>query len=348
MRNSTRIVLGLSLLSLAIAGGSVSATYAWYQLSADKSIEINGTSFGRSTDLQIGFVSDVELNSDSLSYDAENSLLEGKDIYWNNDEAISSDVVSYVLNETGYSDGDVFPITSGKFDKGDDFNLYQPPLNMVSFENLHRDAESQQYIHLELAFKTSGGYSTVSDVTEGTNIYLSSFKIAGTAKSAIRVRLSSDNIDNAIIDPTATEDGYTLVGGPLDLDQDGEYDYDETTKKEFYYGQNDENLTYGNAYSKDITTTNRNYDCFDNPNQTAGVIPLNNLDQVSAKANYETIDNYIYTGIEEGIPAMCVTDENGIGFLNFDIYLEGWDTSLINNLIGTTVGTAIEFSIGEN
>jgi len=331
-----------------IAGGSVSATYAWYQLSADKSIEINGTSFGRSTDLQIGFVSDVELTSDSLSYDTENSALEGKDIYWNKDEAISSDVVSYVLNETGYSDGDVFPVTSGKFDKGDDFNLYQPPLNMVSFEALHRDAENKQYIHLELAFKTSGGYSTVSDVTEGTKIYLSSFKIAGTAKTAIRLRLSSDNLDNAIIDPTAEDDGQTIVGGPLDLDQDGEYDYNETTKKEVYYGQNDSVVTYGDKYTKDINTTNRNYDCFDNPNQTAGVIPISNVDQLASKANFESLDKYIYTGIEEGIPAMCVTDENGIGFLNFDIYLEGWDTSLINNLIGTTVGTAIEFSIGED
>lgn len=348
MRNSTRIVLALTLVSLMVGGGSVSATYAWYQLSADKSIEIDGTSFGRSTDLKIGFVSSAYLTSDSLTYDLANSQLESKDIYWVDDVTVTSDIVEYVLEETGYSDGEIFPITSGAFNTGQtDFNLYDPPLLNCTFSEYHSDASSNQYIHLSLAFMSSGGYSTSSTVNEGSEIYLTDFSIAGQAKNSSRVLFSSDTLGKVLTSPTDDEDGYTLVGGPLDLDQDGEFDYKNETKKEIFYGQRDLEVSYGDAYEEDLETVDRNFDSFANPNHSEGVYPVTDVDATAAKAYYESTGNYIYTGVEEDVSPLAITDDNGIAFLDIDIFLEGWDTDLINSVIGSNIGLSMEFGIGE-
>jgi hypothetical protein len=348
MRNSTRIVLALTIVSLMVGGGSVSATYAWYQLSADKSIEIDGTSFGRSTDLKIGFVSSAHLTSDSLTYDLSNSTLESKEIYWVDDVTVESELVEYVLTQNGYSDGDIYPITSGAFNEGQDsFTLYEPPLLNCTFSQYNAVASTNQYIHLSLAFMSSGGYSTSSTVNEGSEIYLSDFSIAGTAKNSSRVRLSSDTLGNILTSPTEDEDGYTLVGGPLDLNQDGEFDYRNDTKKEIFYGQRDLDVTYGTPYASSVETVDRNYDSFANPNHTAGVYPVDNVEATASKAYYESINNYIFTGLEENISALTETDEYGIAFLDMDIFLEGWDTDLINSVIGSTIGISMEFGIGE-
>lgn len=348
MKNSTRILLALTLISLMIGGGSVSATYAWYQLSADKSIEIDGTSFGRSTDLKIGFVSSAHLISDKLTYDLTNSELESRDIYWVDDEAVTSDIVEYVLEETGYSDGDIYPITSGAFNYGqDDFVLYEPPLLQNTFSQYHSFASTNQYIHLSMAFMSSGGYSTSSIANAGSKIYLSDFSIAGLAKNSSRVRFYSETLGNVLTSPTDEDDGYTLVGGPLDLDQDGEFDYKNDTKKEIFYGQRDLDVTYGEPYAEDLKTVDRNYDSFANPNHTAGVYPIDNVEETASKANYESINKYIFTGFEEDVSPLAVTDDYGIAFLDVDIFLEGWDTDLINSVIGSTIGISMEFGIGE-
>lgn len=348
MRNSTRIILALSLISAMVGGGSVSATYAWYQLSADKSIEIDGTSFGRSTDLKIGFVSNAHLTSDNLIFDLANSELENKDIYWCDSVTITSDIVEYVLNSNGYSSENIYPITSGSFNRGQkDFNLYEPPLLNCTFNEYHSLASTNQYIHLSLAFMSRGGYSTSSSVNEGSKIYLSDFNIAGKAKDATRVRFASETLGNILTSPSDMQDGYTLVGGPLDLDQDGEFDYRQDTKKEIFYGQHDEDIDYDLPYEDDAKNVDRNFDSFANPNHSSGVYPIKDTDKTATKAYYEAMNKYIYTGVEESVLPLTETDEYGIGFLDIDIFLEGWDHDLINSVIGSSIGLAMEFGIGE-
>ena len=343
-------------MTAIIFGGTVSATYAWFQLNQDKQIQVSGTSFGKSEDLTIGFVSDAKLDHDGLIYDEDASTEEDKNIYWAGDEQISSDLVKYIVQANGYSDGDIYPLTSAEHSAdSDDFFLYESPALGCSFESLKREADKNFYIHISFAFKLSGGSgSTSSAPVKNGKVYMSDYQLSGSAKSAVRVHVSSDSVTSgsvsSIINPTASTDGYTLVGGPLDLDQDGEYDHyvDQTTKeyKEFFYGQNRSDPIYSSAYTDTVYDSRPNLDCFTNPNHTKGVIPLADSGSYASRAYYSSLQNYLYLGEgadNSSIVPMCVTDSNGIGFMDLDIYLEGWDKTLINQVIGSTIGTSISF-----
>lgn len=335
----------------------MSATYAWFQLNQDKQIQVSGTSFGKSEDLTIGFVSNVDLDYEGLVYDADASTKEDKKIYWASGEQVPSDLVKYIVQSNGYSDGNIYPLTSAEHSaSSDDFYLYESPAIGCTFESVKREADKKSYIHISFAFKLSGGSGSTSLApVENGKVYMSDYQISGSAKSAARVHVSSDSVTasstvSSIINPTASTGGYTLVGGQLDLDQDGEYDHyvDPITKedKEFFYGQNNSDVIYGSAYTDTVHDNKPNLDCFTNPNHTKGVIPLTDTGSYASGAYYSSLQNYLYLGAgadNSNIVPMCVTDSNGIGFMDLDIYLEGWDKTLINQVIGSTIGTSISF-----
>ncbi len=337
----------------------MSATYAWFQLSQDKQIEVSGTSFGKSEDLTFGFVSDVPLTYDGITYSAEDSALEGKNIYWCDTNIASSDLVKYIISENGYSSGTMFPVTSGKYEVGDsDFSLSDAPYYGCTYDSYNKAADKTSYYHVSFAFKVKGGAnSTSNDPVNGAKVYMSDYQISGTSKDAVRMHLSSNTITNSesssIIRPTSSSSGSTYVGGALDLDQDGEFDYaySSTDKKlhEIFYGQNDSDISYKEAYADTVNTTSKNLDCFTNPNHREGVLPLGDVSSFASRADYSSLDSYLYKGNgadNSNVTPMCTTDVNGIGFLDMDIYMEGWDHSLINQEIGSTIGTSIAFANG--
>lgn len=338
------------MMSVIIGGGTASATYAWYQLAADKEIQISGTSFGESANLQIGFISPVSLSYKGLTYSTTDSALEGKSIYWCSDTNASADMVSYILKSNGYSTGDVYPLTTGKFAQGDAFNLYQAPGYTCEFDRIHPAALSAMYLHLDFAFKVGDSNSIVN----GAKIYFNDYQIKGNAKEALRVHVSSSSLADTLIKPYNSVAGVTQVGGPLDLDRDGKYDYlydsASNANKEFFYGQSDSAPVYGSPYLENAQTVDKNYDCFANPNHDKGTMPLEQVSSYASTAAYSSINSFIYKGDEENnssVTPLAVTDTNGIAILNFDIYMEGWDKDLIDETIGTTIGTAIQFIVGK-
>lgn len=360
MKTTTRIIAGLAMVTAIIGGGTASAAYAWYQLNQDKVINLSGTSLGKSADLKIGFVSDTALSYEGLSYSDTDSTASGKPIYWSENKTVPSDMVKYVLQTTGYSYSDLYPITSGAYNKGDVFNLYDAPYPYGTFKNSHDLAAKNLRIHLSLAFKVLGGSGATSEAgASDRGVYLSAFQLAGSAKNSVRLHLSSTNL-STIVNPMASAQGNTLVGGPLDLNQDGIFDYAKAEDGNYYevcYGQytgwetDNSALIYGAPYSATVHSTDRNYDCFVNPNHDKGVYPLSQVSSYASTAYYENMASYLYEsdmGDYTSLTPLCITDANGLGFLDIDIYMEGWDLSLINNVIGSSIGTSFSFAPGED
>lgn len=353
MIKRSKIILALSSITVLVCGGTVSATYAWYQLASEKSVNINGTSIDKSVNLVVGLASSVELKDASnyaLTYDEELSTTD-KYVYWCGDHATNT-IVSYVLEQNGYSTGDLYPVTSGRFtSSSDEFNLYDSPSHLLTGDRFFKKAKKEFYMHLELVFKVTKVDSIgASSIKPNANIYLSSFDISGDSKNSIRTFFSSKD-DSFILNPSSKKDGFNYVGGVLDLNADGQYDnmdYADGTTKEVFYGQRDGEVQYGTPYSSTISYHEKNINCFTNPGRTQGVIPLINVDSYAAKANYKSLDTYLYTGDAATSLPLVQTDDKGIGYLSIDYYMEGWDHSLINQVIGTTLGSVIQFVVDEN
>ena len=254
MIKRSKIILALSSITVLVCGGTVSATYAWYQLASEKSVNINGTSIDKSVNLVVGLASSVELKDASnyaLTYDEELSTTD-KYVYWCGDHATNT-IVSYVLEQNGYSTGDLYPVTSGRFtSSSDEFNLYDSPSHLLTGDRFFKKAKKEFYMHLELVFKVTKVDSIgASSIKPNANIYLSSFDISGDSKNSIRTFFSSKD-DSFILNPSSKKDGFNYVGGVLDLNADGQYDnmdYADGTTKEVFYGQRDGEVQYGTPYS---------------------------------------------------------------------------------------------------
>ena len=353
MKKYTKVLIGLTGLILVLGVGSVSATYAWFQLQQDKNFFISGTSFGSEANLQIGFASEVDLNNEYLIYDEEDSLLEGKKIYYFNGANDGENIIvepsatKYYLEANGYSNGVVYPITTGKYVKGDKVNYYRAPYVNSDFETYKLEAEKGNYVHLSIVLKTDAF----------NEIFFRDFSMsAGKAKDAMRVRMKSVNVEgvDTITKPSAKEPGTTIVGGPLDLDADGQYDHYKVGGEdvEHFYGQKKEGseLIYGEPYSESVTTqSDFNYNCFINPNKQKGVKPLKDVESYAEVANYENITKYFSNNItSESTSAFnifVVADENGIAIIDFDLYIEGWDKASINEIIGESIGASFTFMV---
>ena len=85
------------------------------------------------------------------------------------------------------------------------------------------------------------------------SIYLKGVKLEGTGeiKNTLRIHFKNDDT-NFIFSPSDYLSEKDTVGGLLDLDRDGYYDFDTYSKKEYLYGESENNL----AFYKDELTSN--------------------------------------------------------------------------------------------
>lgn len=364
MKNRFKILIALSLVTVLVGFGSASATYAWYQLNLTKSISLRGTSLGHSAGLQIGFVTDADLSSitELTKYTPEDASADyGGSLYFlntsqedqdkNKNQSLTSDIVSRVLNIEGYSSSDIYPITPGAREAGEKIDaFYEPPGYKSTFESYHPAATKKEYIHLGLAFLTM----TNDGNPVPSNVYLEDYAFSATqnANEAVRFYFESPIGDfnlAEVFKPASSEAGTTRVGGPLDLDQDGVYDY--LNGKEVFYGQKKDgtDVQYGEKYASSLkgVTAVPNYDCFQAGNRDAGVEPLVNVDDYAATSFYDTLDKFV---VDPSVKAsknrpIAHSDNNGIALLNIDIYLEGWDTHTVNQTVGAEVGATFSFTV---
>lgn len=362
MKRTHKIFIAMGVLTLLLGGGTASATYAWYQLSYQRTIALSGTALGKDANITLGVVSDADLDEKFFAYSASETLAEserlkdGQKIYWFTEETISDAAVKSFLSANGYASDTLYPVTSGKYAKGDEFKLYDSPALSLTFDEYHYEADKDMYLCLPLVFKAGGGTDmSVSHVSVGTKFLLSEMNVYGQFSEAARIYMHSDTMD-CLFNPNSFNAAKTAVGGPMDIDVDGQYDYisgNDGKQYEVCYGQHDGTLVYGTPYSDTVDTTKYNYDCFSNPDHTEGVYPLSDTTDVVSYANYESQSNYLYQSNDENqemgdYTPVCITDSSGLGFLDITIYLEGWDHAIVNSNVGKTFGTSFKFLYAGN
>lgn len=297
----------------------------------------------------------------------------------NKDRRIGPDLVRSVLSTEGFASDVIYPLTSGEYRTGTSLhkdengsytpeaNLLLPPEHYCTFNDFHKKAEKKYYIHLGLCFRIKEGKS------RNRNIYLSEYAFtADKARESLRVYMESSRTELAsIFKPAAgtrEENNFTYVGGHLDLNQDGIYEHRGQTVDgisddyEVFYGQLKDGYSLKDVYSKNENgeyqrytdnvspSPTPNYNCFTASGHEMNTIPLrSDYLNYTATAEYQSLESYRAQKDEYGhftnVSPVSQTDENGIGFLDVDMYLEGWDPSNINTVIGDQIGSSFSFAI---
>jgi hypothetical protein len=336
----TSIVASISLF------GAVSATLARYQYNVYAILRYSGASIGDSEVFEIGVKSSVELE-DYATYgmSLDDSSNEG-DYLYRAPSGLDSQVLRYVLTENGYAFNSLDGVSSGAFKVGDTLKLKPALTYKDNYTN--KTAEKKNYVHLDLAFRvvdyTNGGSSLLSD----KKVYLKSAELDGEGdiSSSTRIHFVTPSLDedegatSFLFNPSSVDDGYDTVGGVLDLNNDGLYDYSEISsgnRKEYAYGE----FSEGPFYKDEVTTDGVDSGEKDGTNSFLaehknGVYALDFSKSAAATSQYygtSTINTKVLTE----------TQEDGIAYLSIDIYLEGWSTYFTNEELGNRFGLKLEF-----
>jgi len=352
---STSLITGFVIISyLGYAVGEHLANATTISLN-DQSEDIGLTEIGFRVPTMIPFADQEKYDLYPDEYQVHG---EGY-VYWTSTK-VSGQTIRYIVNHSGYSaNNTVEPVTSGPFVKGQPLNLLaQPTLAGI---NPHvpetEEADKAHYIAFELLLRvaheqTNGFFIGVEDY----RIYLSNdIQFYGEIQMVEALRFGfASSLTTDIINPGSIQKGTTAVGGRLDLDRDGYFDYTlegsrlnptdpEGYQYEIGFGSFVEPLTsenWGEVLEADIPLEDQNSLSFYSANSKAGVKPL--LAYTPAVAEYNTLDAYSVEN-PEGEP-IATTDAKGIAEISIKIWVEGWDSASIDELRDKTFGANLRFT----
>lgn len=287
--------------------------------------------------LQAGLISNVQL-PDYLEYDlAEDDRTladEGKLIYWCK-EKIEARTINYVLKNNGYATTRLMPVTTGEFDYStadmDSFALFKRPSYRVNYSTTDDSsiAETAAYCRLNFVFRFED-IDNIGEYLPSYDVYLSGCEIESTHEGHDIYKAARfffrNGYESYLINPTSYETGEDVVGGILDLDNDGFYDYDK----------NGYEIVYGEAgsyeYNSEVTSVDGNLPESERntfiANHKQGVYAVN-PDSFNAKyVNYINIDRFT----SKAKPITTTDPEHhNMGKFDLFIYYEGWDTHLVDS-----------------
>jgi hypothetical protein len=325
----------------------VSATLARYQYNVYATLRYSGASIGDSEVFEIGVKSSVELE-DYASYgmSLDDSSSEG-DYLYRAPSGLDSQLLRYLLTENGYAFNSLDGVSSGVFKAGDTLKL-KPALTYKD-NNTDKTAEKKNYVHLDLAFRvvdyTSEGTSLISD----KKVYLKSAELDGEGyiSSSTRIHFLTPNLEedegatSFLFNPSSEDDGHDTVGGVLDLNNDGLYDYREIwngNKKEYSYGE----FSEGPYYKDEVTTDGVDSGKKDGTNSFLAE-HKNGVYAIDFSKSVASTSEYYGTSTILSSKVLTETKEDGIGYLSMDIYLEGWSTHFTNDEFGNRFELQLEF-----
>ena len=342
-------VLGFAIFFNVLLAGSVCGTFAWYTYATRTGFEkeYHGTTVGDLGSLQAGIVSTVQLE-DFIDYElAEDSTTladENKYVYWCR-PIIKASTINYVISKNGYASTKLEPVTSASFDGSDEFHLYRNPTtnNPYSVED-HDYADPGRYIYIPFVFRYED-IDSPGHYTDNQEIFFSGcdFEPEQNGKNAYKgVRLFvSDKTTGYIINPNVEVDGVNQVGGILDLNGDGFYDYDEETKKEVIYGQSIFSEYLENPTEEDGTIPRSDITAFE-ANHKKDVYALNEETYEPEIVSYTTLEKFVTKALSVSTTS---AEYHHLACVDFYIYLEGWDLNVINQEAGVSFNMNIKFGV---
>ncbi len=338
----------ISITAMLSLLGSAGATLAWYQYNTSARIQYDGTSIGSSKIFDIGLVSTINLPNASqygLKQDETNPK-----IYWAS-SSIDNDATKYYLKQNGYATNAVNAVTSGKYTTAGDFSLKKNPEhgeNYIDQWGRPIKASTSDYVHFDLVFRIKNITNTGTVVANSGNIYLNKADFDGEGNLAHTMRMHVKNSEtNFILNPSETDDGYDTVGGLLDLNKDGVYDYRDSyvasNRKEIVYGETEDGtVTYKDSVTTDgVDVADANESSFVAEHKN-GIYAVDETKTTYAKSYYLGYDSVIKD-------KMVITSISAdtYAYLSVDVYLEGWDLELIDKEMEHFFALSLEFGIDE-
>ena len=254
-------MLATALLFNVSLAAIVCGTFAWYTYATRTGLEkqYHGTTVGDTGSLQAGLVSEVRLDNYleyELAEDIRTLADEGKYIYWCK-EKIEAETINYVVSSNGYATTILNPLTTGEYDYRtaglNDFKLFIRPTYQKNYVTINDSfvAEKSAYSRLNFVFRFED-IDTIGEYLPNYDVFLYKSELTSTDENHDIYKAArfyfKNGYESYLINPTAHEDGQTAVGGILDLNADGFYDYDGNGY-EFVYGQ-----TFSYTYNAHVTT----------------------------------------------------------------------------------------------
>lgn len=345
---SAAILFNISLAAI------VCGTFAYYTYATRTGLqkEYHGTTVGDIGSLQAGLVSEVQIEDCfdyDLTEDARTLADEGKFIYWCL-ETISARTINHVLEANGYATTEMYPVTTGAFDSEtqspDSFKLYKSPSYLRNYNkhNITHVADTFNYSVLDFVFRFED-VNNIGQYLTGYNVFLSRFQIE-TAEEGHELYKSvrfyyTNGYEGHLINPTSRVNGTDIVGGVLDLNADGFYDYFDYSSEEIVYGEFDHCDINSTKTLEDDNLDPEGLDSF-NAKHKGGVYALNESTFVPKTVNYLGIDRL--TSRAEPI-TFTDPDYHNLGHFKMYLYFEGWDRHVINKEIGFGYNLDLSFSV---
>ena len=377
MKTNKKVTIGLiSLACLTSAAliGTAAGSLAWYAYSRVALVSFRGTSIANTALLNVGIVDDGPnycISNDSINqYGLQRESYDGHSIvFTHSSNGFDYHVIREFLTNAGYATDELSPLTTQEraLNSTNALSLFKSPEYGQTV--LNQSAIKKDYVYLPLAFRVgdSGNSGAIN-----TEVWLTGASVTVEQENINQaVRVFVDNGTTKFLmkpEDRSTTTGSTKVGGMLDLDGDGTYDYNEKdNNKEYYYGQYTgtpalASSEYGVDYS-DAPFINANgvEDTSEGSTFYAkhfkGSRIITNINEITPKvAEYQTFgtvmpsvdtDTGDYVVGDTGIAITNTSSASGIGYANLTIFVEGWDHSVIDKAAGYNFDLDLKFEINK-
>ena len=394
MKKSSKITVGLlslSILTCCAFFATTAGTLAWYAYSRSITVSYTGTSVAKSVLLNVGFVDDNQYIADSqlTEWDLQRETYDGHSIvFTHSTNGLDSRALREFLLKSGSSSSMLFPLTTEErtIDSTSPLGLLKSP--EYGDIELTQSARPSDYVQIPFAFRIDR-----KDLLEpvNTQIWLTDVSIQASGENidqAVRIfvedkRAYHDDIEDKnkfetqrqfLFKPAdrTTNTGATKVGGLLDLDGDGTYDFNRLDNTEYYYGPHKIN---GVVTS---TVNHENVLYKDSPNYTNQCVNVNGVEDETLSTFYAKHSPEVYavdlTGVEPLVAEyetfgtikpgvngdgdffentttgigkkICSTNSSGgVGYATFTIYIEGWDHVVVDKAAGYSFNLGLKFEV---
>lgn len=345
-------VISFAIFFNVLLAGSVCGTFAWYTYATRTGFEdpYHGTTVGDVGSLDIGLVSNIQLSeheSYELTEDAETLSDEGKYIYWCNSDPVQATTINYVLNSNGSATTTLHPVTSGAFDMSSDpsyFHLYRNPHFLDSYAIDAADyAEQTDYVFIPFVFRYEEAEEPGQYVAD-KEIFLSKCNVETDVDGkeiykSVRV-FTSNNNKGYLINPTADADGKNDVGGILDLNKDGFYDFDDFMYEKVY-GEYEYYEYLSTPTEESGTLSEEETNSFVS-NHRQGIYAVNEENFVPKTVSYKCMKQFA-----DKEQSVSITDGSyhNLACLNIYVYSEGWDLHVIDQEEGAGFNLDLSFEV---
>ena len=367
--------LSLSLIALASVIsisllGTIAGSLAWYAYSQNVTLSYVGTSVSNSSLLNVGLIDNgttrIFSDNDLVTYN-----LERKDVTENNQttsivfsksrHGFPLLALQQYLSHTQSAVTTLYPVTTNEraLNATGDLTLYKSPeYAETSFNTV---ADLTDYVTLPFAFRVLGDNS---EYIGNKSIWLTETTVQAERGLEDSIRIHVDGENKFLMKPADQEvrKGTTKVGGVLDLDGDGYYDYSGVYNTEYCYGK----FNGSTGTADPLQPGDEGYDSLADVNgtnaeaastfyakhkpgvRTATFTPLEaeyySFGKVAPKEDGEG-NYYEDTEHDEGKAIAVTSSTTGIAYATFKIFIEGWDHSVIDRAAGYSFTLELRFEV---